>query len=393
MDSAADAGAGRQTKRGKAPAPQKAPVPQKSSKTPIAQNVLVFQGGGALGAYQAGVYHALSEGGIEADWVIGTSIGAINGALIAGNEPKNRLARLREFWDLISTRPVEQPWSPAYFAALFSPGASQVLQGVPNFYEANRHANWGLNASVGVERAAFYGTEPLRRTLTGLVDCNYLNAHHTRLTVGAVNVRTAEMRYFDSRDMPLGVDHIMASGAIPPAFPAIRIDGETYWDGGLYSNTPMEAVLDDKPRRNSLIFSVNMWQPRAEEPGSIWDVLNRQKDIQFASRAQSHVARQEQLHRLRHIVRELGMRLPPEQREDPAVRELTSYGCATTMHLVLLLLPRAADGKSKDIDFTRAGVRERWQTGYEHARRVLASKPWEGEVGALDGIVIHDATQ
>jgi NTE family protein len=387
MDSVADAGADRQTKG------KKAPAPQKSRKTPIAQNVLVFQGGGALGAYQAGVYHALSEGGIEPDWVIGTSIGAINGALIAGNEPKNRLARLREFWDLISTRPVEQPWSPAYFAALFSPGASTVLQGVPNFYEANPHASWGLNASVGVERAAFYGTEPLRRTLSELVDGNYLNAHHTRLTVGAVNVRTAEMRYFDSRDMPLGIEHIMASGAIPPAFPAIRIDGETYWDGGLYSNTPIEAVLDDNPRRNSLIFSVNMWQPRAEEPGSIWDVLNRQKDIHFASRAQSHVARQEQLHRMRHIIRELAMRLPPEQREDPAVRALTSYGCATTMHLVLLLLPRAADGKSKDIDFTRVGVRERWQTGYDHAKGVLASKPWEGEVGALEGVVIHDATQ
>jgi NTE family protein len=185
----------------------------------------------------------------------------------------------------------------------------------------------------------------------------------------------------------------MASGAIPPAFPAIRIDGETYWDGGLYSNTPIEAVLDDKPRRNSLIFSVNMWQPRAEEPGSIWEVLNRQKDIHFASRAQSHVARQEQIHRLRHIIRELEMRLPPEQREDPEIRELVAYGCATTMHLVLLLLPRAADGQSKDIDFTRAGVRERWQTGYEHARRVLGTKPWEREVGALQGVVVHEAME
>jgi NTE family protein len=386
MDSVADVGAGPTRKAGKAPAPHR------TRKTAIAQNVLVFQGGGALGAYQAGVYHALSEGGIEPDWVIGTSIGAINGAIIAGNAPKNRLARLREFWDRLTVHPFDQPWSPAFFAGLFT-NASSVLHGVPNFYEANPHVSWGLNATVGIERAAFYATEPLRRTLTDLVDCDYLNGRNIRLTVGAVSVRDAEMHYFDSRDMPLSVGHIMASGAIPPAFPAVRIDGETYWDGGLYSNTPVEAVLDDKPRRNSLIFSVNMWQPRAEEPGSIWEVLNRQKDIQFASRAQSHVARQEQLHRLRHIIRELEERLPPEQREDPAVRELLSYGCATTMHLVLLLLPRATDGQSKDIDFTRAGVRERWQTGYEHARRVLASKPWEREVGALEGVVVHDATQ
>jgi NTE family protein len=386
MDSVADAGADRKTAGGKAPAPRR------TRKTEIAQNVLVFQGGGALGAYQAGVYHALSEGGIEPDWVIGTSIGAINGSLIAGNAPENRLSRLREFWDRISAQPFDQPWSPAFFAGLFT-NASSVLRGVPSFYEVNPHVSWGVNASVGVERAAFYGTEPLRRTLSELVDCDYLNGCNMRLTVGAVSVRGAEMRYFDSRDMPLKIDHIMASGAIPPAFPAIRIEGETYWDGGLYSNTPVEAVLDDKPRRNSLIFSVNMWQPRADEPGSIWDVLNRQKDIHFASRAQSHVARQEQLHRLRHIIRELGMRLPADQREDPAVRELLSYGCATTMHLVLLLLPRAPDGRSKDIDFTRAGVRERWQIGYEHARRVLAAKPWESEVRALEGVVIHDASQ
>jgi NTE family protein len=385
MDSVADAKAGANAKEGQKP------DPQRTRQTEIAQKVLVFQGGGALGAYQAGVYHALSEAGVEPDWVIGTSIGAINGAIIAGNPPKDRLARLREFWDRISTQASEQPWSPAYFAGLFS-NASTVLRGVPNFYETNRHASWGLNASVGVERAAFYGTEPLRRTLSELVDIQYLNGRNMRLTVGAVGVRDAEMRYFDSRDMPLAVDHIMASGAIPPAFPAIRIEGETYWDGGLYSNTPVEAVLDDKPRRNSLIFSVNMWQPRAEEPGSIWEVLNRQKDIHFASRARSHVARQEQLHRLRHIIRELAMRLPPEQREDPAVRALTAYGCATTMHLVLLLLPPASDGKSKDIDFTRGGVRERWQTGYDHARRVAAAKPWQGEVGALEGVVIHEST-
>jgi NTE family protein len=152
-------------------------------------------------------------------------------------------------------------------------------------------------------------------------------------------------------------------------------------------------VLDDNPRRDSLIFSVNMWQPHGAEPSSIWQVLSRQKDIQYASRGKSHVARQEQIHRLRHVVRELGLRLTDEQRADPAVRELLGYGCRTTMHLVRLLSPRLdREDHTKDIDFTRAGIRSRWHAGYEHARRVLAEKPWEAEIDPLQGVVIHETT-
>jgi NTE family protein len=366
---------------------------QESRKTPIAQVVLVLQGGGALGAFQAGVYQALSEAGIEPDWVIGTSIGAINGAMIAGNARKDRLPRVQEFWDRLGTRPVfNQPWAPPFVAAMFN-NAAAALQGVPGFYEPNPHAPWSLNLPVGIERAAFYATAPLRQTLLDLVDFGHLAQRHTRLTVGAVSVRSAEMRYFDSRDITLDAAHIMASGAIPPAFPAVRIDGESYWDGGIYSNTPVEVVLDDKPRRNSLIFLVNMWHSHGLEPGSIWQVLSRQKDILFASRTKSHVARQQQIHRLRHIIRELEMRLPAEQRQDPAVRELAAYGCATTMHLVPLLLPRpeGEEHHPKDIDFTRAGIHGRWQAGYEHAQRVLAKKSWEDEVGPLQGVVVHEA--
>jgi NTE family protein len=156
----------------------------------------------------------------------------------------------------------------------------------------------------------------------------------------------------------------MASGALPPAFPAIRVDGTPYWDGGIYSNTPVEVVFDDQPRRDSLIFSVNMWQPNGFEPKSIWQVLGRQKDIQYASRGKSHVARQAQIHRLRHVIRELAKRLPAEQRADPEVRELAAYGCRTMMHLVRLLSPRLEDeDHTKDIDFTRSGIRTRWQAG------------------------------
>jgi len=267
-----------------------------------------------------------------------------------------------------------------------------VMRGIPGFFEPNPSAMFGVNREVGVENASYYTTDPLKRTLNNLIDFDCLNRRYTRLTVGAVNVNTSELKYFDSSLMPLSVAHIMASGALPPAFPAVCIDGEPYWDGGIYSNTPIEVVLDERPRRDALIFAVNMWQPRATEPKSIWQVMGRQKDLQYASRGRSHVARQEQLHRLRHVVREMGKLVPEERRDDPMFKELASYGCPSVMHLVRLLSPRL-DGEdhTKDIDFTRAGIESRWKAGYDHARKVLADKPWQQQADLLAGIVIHDA--
>ncbi|RAZ93077.1 patatin-like phospholipase family protein [Mesorhizobium hawassense] len=373
------------------------PLPEHGRATDAAvqhQTVLVLQGGGALGAYQAGVYQALCEGGIEPDWVIGTSIGAINAALIAGNRREDRLPRLQEFWDGVSrSSPFDEFFRMMVPSNIFA-NMGTVMCGIPGFFEPNPSAMFGVNREVGVENASYYTTDPLKRTLCNLVDFDYLNAHHTRLTVGAVNVNTSELKYFDTRDMTLSAAHIMASGALPPAFPAVCIDGEPYWDGGIYSNTPIEVVLDARPRRDALIFAVNMWQPRATEPKSIWQVMGRQKDLQYASRGRSHVARQEQLHRLRHVVREMGRLVPEERRDDPMFKELASYGCRSVMHLVRLLSPRL-DGEdhTKDIDFTRAGIRTRWQAGYEHGKRVLTEKPWECEVDMLQGIVIHESQE
>ena len=365
-----------------------------SPAQPVGQIVLVLQGGGALGAYQAGVYHGLRDGGIEPDWVIGTSIGAINGALIAGNPPEQRLDRLQTFWGRLGHgRGFDNAWSMGFFANALA-NLNTLTHGVPGFFQGNPHAPWGMHFPVGLERASFYTTEPLRHTLRELVDFDCLKDRRTRLTVGAVSVRTGEMRYFDSRDMTLGAEHVMASGALPPGLPAVRIDGEPYWDGGIYSNTPVEVVLDDKPRRDSLIISVNIWQPNGSEPGTIWQVLGRQKDIQYASRGKSHVMRQEQIHRLRHVIRELGKRLSDEERRDPEVTELLEYGCGTTMHLVRLLSPRLdREDHTKDIDFSRAGIRTRWQAGYEHAQRVVAAQPWVCHVEPLQGVLIHESSE
>jgi NTE family protein len=363
------------------------------TERPVGQIVLVLQGGGALGAYQAGVYQALAEGGIEPSWVIGTSIGAINGAIIAGNAPEARLPRLQAFWSKVGNgRFSDDVWSLPLLGALAN--LQTLAHGVPGFFQPNLNAAWNPRLPLGIEHAAFYTTEPLRATLTELVDFAYIEARHVRLTVGAVNVLSGEMRYFDCRDMKVALDHIMASGALPPGFPAVRVDGDPYWDGGIYSNTPIEVVLDDDPRRDSLIFTVNMWHPRGPEPKSIWQVLGRQKDIQYASRATSHIARQEQIHRLRHVVRELARRLPPDQQSDPEVKRLASYGCRTTMHVVRLLAPSFDhEDHTKDIDFSRGGIRMRWQAGYDHTRRVLAAKPWQCDLDPLEAVVIHESEE
>jgi NTE family protein len=355
------------------------------------QIVLVLQGGGALGAYQAGVYQALHEAGIEPDWVIGTSIGAINASLIAGNEVTDRLERLREFW-----RRVERP-EPAIagwpWRAVFDVASDwmTLVAGVPGFFVPDPAPLWGPHWRLGPEQAGYYSTAPLGKMLSELVDPRLLNRGSPRITVGAANVRTSEMRYFDSRDAEITVRHIMASGALPPAFPAVRIGDEFYWDGGILSNTPTEAIFDDNPRRNSLVFAVHVWSPEGSVPEAMWDVFTRQKEIQYSSRVATHIVRQRQLHRLRHVVSELARRLPEAERSKPEVRELAAYGCLTRMHVVRLLAPRLVDeDHTKDIDFSASGIRMRWEAGYAATMRAIERAPWEDDGDPLEGVILHE---
>lgn len=355
------------------------------------QVVVVFQGGGALGAYQGGVYQALHEAGIEPNWVIGTSIGAINGAIIAGNDFHGRLDRLREFWARMERKPF---WANTPFALMAGNVATHmmtVFAGISGYFAPNRALAWGLHASVGVEQATFYTIDELHETLEELIDFDLINAGQPRLTVGAVNVRSGKMHYFDSRNALVTLKHVLASGALPPAFPAILIDGEPYWDGGIFSNTPVETVFDDTPRRDSVVFTVQVWHAAGPEPESVWQVINRQKDIQFASRADSHIARQENLHHLRHIIRELVRRLPESERETPDVQMMAGYGCGTTMHVVRLNAPRL-DGEDhmRDIDFTGGGIAARWQAGYVDTARTLDRRPWDVHIDPMVGVAVHD---
>jgi len=365
--------------------------PASAGTSEFGQVVLVLQGGGALGSYQAGVYQALHEAGIEPDWIIGTSIGAINASLIAGNSSQNRLSRLREFWKRMEQNPV---WSFRDVLPGFNEKLSYwatVTNGIPGFFRPNPLAHAGDSYVLGADKAGFYSTAPLEKTLTDLVDFDLVNQSSPRLTVGAAHVRSSEMRYFDSRDTKLGVRHIMASGALPPAFPAVRIEGELYWDGGILSNTPTEAVFDDNPRRDSLIFAVHLWNPTGAEPTTMAEVLTRHKDVQYSSRIASHIARQQQAHRLRHVINQLAARLPEQELKSEAVRELASYGCTTRMHVVRLLAPQLdRETHTKDVDFTPGGITKRWDAGYAHTKAVLQRKPWIGEFDPLSGVILHE---
>jgi NTE family protein len=355
------------------------------------QIVLVLQGGGALGAYQTGVYEALHDGGIEPHWVIGTSIGAINGAIIAGNKPENRMPRLTQFWNGVARHGIDTAWLPGLGNWLRD--LVTVTQGVPSFFTPQL-ASWaGIHASTSPKRAAFYSTQPLRETLLSLVDFDYLNQQATRLTVGTVNVQNGRMRYFTNRDASMDVEHVMASAAFPPGFPSVQLEGESYWDGGIYSNTPLEAVLDDRPRRDSVIFSVQLWPSRGPEPESILQVMSRQRDIQYSSRAESHLDRQKQIHRLRHVIRELGQHIAPEKRDAPEIKELLAWGCGTTMQVLELDAPAFDnDDLNRDIDFSSSGIERRWRAGYEDTSRLLKLAPWRDTLDPMEGISVFRVT-
>jgi NTE family protein len=365
------------------------PTPAKAPSLP-GQIVLVMQGGGAQGAYQGGVYQALHKAGIEPDWVIGTSIGAINGSIIAGNPVAQRLKRLRQFWSQVESPP---PGMLGIFAPMFGSPATDLatlLNGVPGFFSPNSAFLRGVDAPVGVEHAAIYSVDPLREFLPQLVDFDRLNSGSPRYTVGLVGVPDSQMQYFDNTYGKIGVDHILGSSAVPPTFPAVRINGKAYWDGGIYSNTPVEAVFDDSPRQSSVIFAVQIWHTLGPEPKSVAEVFARQKDIMFGSRSKSHIARQTELHRMRHAVRTLVGMLPEERQNTPEVQDLAGLGCTSMMHLVEINA-EALDGEtnSREYDFSKTTIEARWRAGYADTLRMIERRPWENKIDPSIGVAVY----
>jgi NTE family protein len=345
---------------------------------PFERIALVLQGGGALGAYQAGVYEALAESRIEPDWIAGISIGGINGAIIAGNPPNTRVDRLREFWTQVTS---EAPWDWFGWGTASGDGARILLnhasanlaltRGAKGFFAARLVSPW-LQPSGSPEATSFYDTRELKRTLERLVDFDRLNAGLLRFSVGAVNVRTGNFVYFDTTTHTIKPEHVMASGALPPGFPPVEIEGEHYWDGGLVSNTPLQWVVESEPRRDTLAFQVDLWSARGGFPRSMLDVITREKEIRYSSRTRAGTDQFKHIQKLRRAAAGLLEQLPDHLKNSPEARLLGTVANRKVFNIIHLIYSgRNYEGHSKDYEFSRASMEEHWRAGYHDARRTL----------------------
>jgi NTE family protein len=350
-------------------------------RLPFETVALVLQGGGALGAYQAGVYEALAEHRIHPDWIAGISIGAINAAIIGGNPPSDRVDRLREFWTLVTSNRY-WPWFgdmgfgcakgevARNLLSQISAGLA-VVSGAPSFFAARPTPPW-LQPAGTIEATSVYDTRDLKRTLERLVDFDRLNAGPVRFSAGAVNVRTGNFVYFDTVTHTIQAEHVMASGALPPGFSAIEIDGEHYWDGGLVSNTPLEWVANGTPRRDTLAFQVDLWSARGEFPRNMLDVTTREKEIRYSSRTRAATHQFKHVQKLRGAVAELLEKLPDDLKKSPEARLLSAEADRKVYSLVHLIYhPRSYETHSKDYEFSRLSMEEHWRAGYHDAVRTL----------------------
>ncbi len=356
---------------------------------------LVLQGGGALGAYQAGVYQALHEHALTPDWVVGTSIGALNAALIAGNERATRLARLREFWDEIAHHDLldmRQVPDVARRLNTMLTTIDSVTRGVPGFYSPRWFSPFVAGLPVQPESASFYDTGPLEETLGRLVDVDYLNSSDgIRLTVSAIKVTCGHLENFDTAHRRVGIQHVMASGALPPGFPPVRVDGELYWDGGLYSNTPLEIVLADEPRVDTLCFMVDLWSSEGPEPMTLEQVHTRQKDVLYASRSRRHIDAYLRGHRLRRLVRLLREKVPDHMLSAEERAEIDKVGTDSTIHIIRLAYAgRDWQMASKDINFARGSIEWRWEQGYKDAMRAIDHGAWHTAAPEGAGVLVHE---
>ncbi|MBR1268240.1 patatin-like phospholipase family protein [Bradyrhizobium sp. AUGA SZCCT0222] len=354
---------------------------------------LVLQGGGALGAYQAGVYQALHEAHIEPDWVCGVSIGAINSAIIAGNPPERRLERLQIFWDRITSRKIWHytPDGDIYRKARnFASSFMTTTLGQPGFFTPHMTNPW-LSATGARTATSYYDTEPLRQTLLELVDFDMINDKRIRFAVGAVNVLSGNFIYFDNAHDEIVPEHIMASGALPPALPMVKVGTDHFWDGGIVSNTPLQHLLDQEDSLNSLVFQVDLFSARGALPRDIQDVMARHKDIMYSSRTRHNTDVYRKTHNLKARLHKALSRIPDDQLSDEERQIKASIGNLPEIAILQLIYQQKAyEGDAKDHEFSGTSMREHWMSGHEDTKRTLKRRDWIRMPDEGMGIVIHD---
>ena len=378
------------------------PAPSGSRARPAFERIaLLLQGGGALGAYQGGVYQALAEADLHPDWVAGISIGAINAALIAGNPPERRVERLRAFWETVTQPPLGIP----YLASVDIKSDMQhqminqframgtMLWGASNFFKPRIPPPIFMPAG-NPENLAFYDISPLKALLERLVDFDLINAKETRFSVGATNIKTGNLTYFDNTTHKVGPAHVMASGSLPPGFPATEVDGEFYWDGGILSNTPLQWVLDARPREDTLAFQVDLWSARGALPRDMIEIDMRQKDIRFSSRTRAGTDNFRNMQALRRAAAKLLEQMAPELRQSPEA-ELLAQAADTKVYNIIHLIYHARnyEGASKDYEFSRRTMEEHWKTGYSDMERTLRHPEVLQRPTSPDGVFTFDLKQ
>jgi NTE family protein len=368
-------------------------------RPPFDRIALLLQGGGALGSYQAGVYAALAEAGLQPDWVAGISIGAINGALIAGNAPERRVEQLRTFWEQVTAAPFGlDAWFVPFAEASDlirgwinqTSAATALACGASGFFTPRQMAPW-LVPVGGAGATSYYETSKLRSTLERLVDFDRINESPVRFTVGAVNVRSGNLVCFDTETHRIGPEHVMASGALPPGFPAVEIEGEHYWDGGLVSNTPLEWVVESVPRQDTLAFQVDLWSARGDFPRHIAEVETRRKEIIYSSRTRASTSGFKRMQRMRHAATKLSADMPEHVRSSPEMEVLQPMIEHKAYNIIQLIYrAKTYEGHSKDYEFSRRSMEEHWRAGYHDALRTLRHPEVLRRSKTPDGVFTFD---
>jgi len=371
-----------------------------SERPPFERIALVLQGGGALGAYQGGVYQALAEANLHPDWVAGISIGAINSALIAGNPPEKRVERLREFWETVSTSPAGIPYfrlklEDEYAHTIVNQLRSFMilLFGAPGFFKPRQPPPW-LYPAMSPAAMSYYDIAPLKATLERLVDFDLINAAATRFSVGTVNIRSGNFVYFDNTTHQIGPHHVMASGSLPSGFPATEIEGEFYWDGGLVSNTPLQWILDSRPRQDTLVFQLDLWSARGALPRNLIEVELRQKDIRFSSRTRAATDQFKQMQMARRTAAKLLEKLPKDLLQSPEAGMLADLADEKVYNIIQLIYrAKNYEGCSKDYEFSRRTMEEHWKAGYNDAVHTLRHPEVLQRPDRADGVFTFDLAE
>lgn len=357
----------------------------------------VLQGGGALGSYQVGACRALMEAGYHPDWIVGVSIGAINAAIIAGNAPEDRLKQLERFWQIVGS---SEWWFGlgqdvrAHYKAFHDwwNGQLTALFGQHGFFNPN-YLNPALWFAAQVNELSYYNVSALQQTLESLIDFERINHGKNKIvfSVGAVNVKTGRMKYFNNIHHKIGIEHILASGALAPAFPAVEIDGEYYWDGGLHSNTPLTVILEAKAPKNTLCFMIDLFSAAGELPKNFLEIESRKKDIGYSSHAQHTTVFYSLCQNLRSTIHTLAQHLPEKIKQDPEIAKLIALGHPKVLDIVRIVYHDCDDNLgSKDYNFSPPVLTKHQHNGYRDAKAILSQSTWaNGHQAQQVGAFVH----